>query len=192
MALTSHPKHPPTLWLTGLSGSGKTTAGQALVKHLKTLKLACHHLDGDELRQGLCRDLGFSAVDRRENIRRCAEVARMMNEAGLLVVCGLISPLRADRAMAADIIGAAHFVEVHVSTPLAICEARDPKGLYQRARDGRITGFTGVSAPYEAPESPAMVLDTSQFDIAQTVSRLMRLLSTAEVPAEERRPTPRN
>ena len=116
----------------------------------------------------------------------------MMNEAGLLVVCGLISPLRADRAMAADIIGAAHFVEVHVSTPLAICEARDPKGLYQRARDGRITGFTGVSAPYEAPESPAMVLDTSQFDIAQTVSRLMRLLSTAEVPAEERRPTPRN
>ena len=166
----------PTVWLTGLSGAGKTTVAQALAQALKAQGLAVALLDGDQLRHGLNRDLAFTPEDRHENIRRTAEVARLMNAAGLIVIAAFISPYRADRAMAADIIGAAHFIEVHVSTPLAVCEARDPKGLYEKARAGQLAQFTGVSAPYEAPLSPALSLDTQVLALEESVERLCRHL----------------
>ncbi len=166
----------PTVWLTGLSGAGKTSIALALVQALKAQGRAVALLDGDQLRHSLNRDLGFTPQDRHENIRRTAEVARLMNAAGLTVIAAFISPYRADRAMAADIIGAAHFIEVHVSTPLAECEARDPKGLYAKARAGQIAQFTGVSAPYEAPLSPALSLDTGVLALQESVGRLCRHL----------------
>ena len=166
----------PTVWLTGLSGAGKTSIALALAQALKAQGCAVALLDGDQLRHGLNRDLGFTPQDRHENIRRTAEVARLMNEVGLIVIAAFISPYRADRAMAADIIGAAHFIEVHVSTPLAECEARDPKGLYAQARAGQIAQFTGVSAPYETPLSPALSLDTEVLALQESVERLCRYL----------------
>lgn len=165
-----------TVWLTGLSGAGKSSIADALAHQLKAQGRAVALLDGDQLRHGLNRDLGFTPQDRHENIRRTAEVARLMNAAGLIVIAAFISPYRADRAMAADIIGAAHFIEVHVSTPLAVCEARDPKGLYAQARAGQIAQFTGVSAPYEAPLSPALSLDTQVLALEDSVERLCRHL----------------
>ena len=166
----------PTVWLTGLSGAGKTSIALALARALKAQGRAVALLDGDQLRHGLNRDLGFTPQDRHENIRRTAEVARLMNAAGLTVIAAFISPYRADRAMVADIIGAAHFIEVHVSTPLAECEARDPKGLYTKARAGQIAQFTGVSAPYEAPLSPALSLDTGTLSLDESVERLCHYL----------------
>ncbi|PLY41538.1 adenylyl-sulfate kinase [Janthinobacterium sp. ROICE36] len=166
----------PTVWLTGLSGAGKTTVAQALAQALKAQGRAVALLDGDQLRHGLNRDLGFTPQDRHENIRRVAEVARLMNGAGLTVIAAFISPYRADRAMAADIIGAAHFIEVHVSTPLAVCEARDPKGLYAKARAGQLAQFTGISAPYEAPLAAALTLDTGTLALDASVERLCRHL----------------
>lgn len=166
----------PTVWLTGLSGAGKTTVALALAQALKAQGRAVAMLDGDQLRHGLNRDLGFTPEDRHENIRRTAEVARLMNEAGLIVIAAFISPYRADRAMAAAIVGAAQFIEVHISTPVAECEARDPKGLYAKARAGQIAQFTGVSAPYEAPLSPALSLDTQVLALDESVERLCRLL----------------
>ena len=166
----------PTVWLTGLSGAGKTSIALALGQALKAQGRAVALLDGDQLRHGLNRDLGFTLADRHENIRRVAEVARLMTEVGLIVIAAFISPYRADRAMAADIIGAAHFIEVHVSTPLAECEARDPKGLYAQARAGQIAQFTGVSAPYETPLSPALSLDTEVLALQESVERLCRYL----------------
>ncbi|WP_116135859.1 adenylyl-sulfate kinase [Trinickia diaoshuihuensis] len=153
---------PRTFWLTGLSGAGKSTIAFEFEQRLRIERRPCVVLDGDDLRSGLSRDLGFSDSDRRENIRRTAEVARMMNDAGLVVVISLVSPLREDRAAARAIIGEACFVEVYVSTSPQVCEARDPKGLYRKARSGRLPQFTGVSAPYEAPLAPALTLDTAQ------------------------------
>ena len=166
----------PTLWLTGLSGAGKTSIALALAQTLKAQGRAVTVLDGDQLRHGLNRDLGFTPQDRHENIRRTAEVARLMNAAGLTVIAAFISPYRADRAMAADIIGAAHFIEVHVSTPLAVCEARDPKGLYEKARAGQLAQFTGISAPYEAPLAAALTLDTGTLALDESVERLCHYL----------------
>ena len=165
-----------TVWLTGLSGAGKSSIADALARQLKAQGRTVALLDGDQLRHGLNRDLGFTPEDRHENIRRAAEVARLMNAAGLTVIAAFISPYRADRAMVADIIGAAHFIEVHVSTPLAECEARDPKGLYAKARAGQIAQFTGVSAPYEAPLSPALSLDTGTLSLDESVERLCHYL----------------
>ncbi|KAB8053285.1 adenylyl-sulfate kinase [Janthinobacterium rivuli] len=166
----------PTVWLTGLSGAGKTSIALSLVQALKAQGRAVAMLDGDQLRHGLNRDLGFTPEDRHENIRRVAEVARLMNGAGLTVIAAFISPSRADRAMAAAIIGTAHFIEVHVSTPLAVCEARDVKGLYEKARAGHLAQFTGVSAPYEAPLAAALTLDTGALTLEESVERLCRHL----------------
>jgi len=168
---------PPTLWLTGLSGAGKTSIALALEQQLRAEGGAVFVLDGDVLRQGLNRDLGFAPGDRRENIRRTAEVARLMNQAGVLVIAALISPYREDRSMAGEIIGAAQFIEVHVSTPVEVCEARDPKGLYARARTGELPQFTGVSAPYEAPLTPALSLDTGLLSLDEAVALLRRRLA---------------
>jgi adenylylsulfate kinase len=165
-------QRPATVWLTGLSGSGKSTLACAVEKLLIEAGHATYVLDGDNLRHHLNRDLGFTPQERQENIRRGAEVARLMNEAGLIVLAAFISPLREDRAMACDIIGAENFIEAYVSTPCAVCEERDPKGLYAKARAGLLPQFTGVSAPYEAPLEPALVLDTERLPLAQA-SRLL-------------------
>jgi len=167
---------PKTLWLTGLSGSGKTTLALALSQRLIQLGNLHFVLDGDVVRTGLCKDLGFSEADRHENIRRVAEVARLMNLAGLTTLCALISPRHADRELARGIIGADHFIEVHISTAIEICERRDPKGLYRRARAGELAGFTGISAPYEEPVHPALRLDTGQTAPAEAVKALEQLL----------------
>ncbi len=162
-----------TLWLTGLSGSGKSTLAREVERALVDRDRWGVVLDGDNIRHGLNRDLGFSAQDRRENIRRIAEVARLFNDAGLIVVTAFISPYRADRDQARRIIGAERFIEVHVSTPLEVCEERDPKQLYKKARTGEIAQFTGVSDPYEAPLHPEIVIDTSALDVATCVQQLL-------------------
>ena len=166
-----------TVWLTGLSGAGKSTLACALEKKLMAAGHMAYVLDGDNLRHHLNRDLGFSPADRRENIRRSAEVARLMNDAGLIVICAFISPLRSDREIARDIIGSDNFVETYVSTPCEVCEERDPKGLYKKARAGLIPEFTGVSAPYEVPLDPAMSLDTGELSLEQSCEQLLEHLS---------------
>jgi adenylylsulfate kinase len=166
-----------TVWLTGLSGAGKSTLACALERRLIAAGRMAYVLDGDNLRHHLNRDLGFTPADRQENIRRSAEVARLMNDAGLIVICAFISPLRSDRAMARDIIGADNFVETYVSTPGAVCEERDPKGLYKKARAGLIPEFTGISAPYEVPLEPAMSLDTGELSLELASDRLFQHLS---------------
>ena len=166
----------PTLWLTGLSGAGKSSIAEALARRLKAQGRAVAVLDGDQLRHGLNRDLGFTPQDRHENIRRTAEVARLMNDAGLTVIAAFISPYRADRAMAAQVIGAGQFIEIHVSTPVAVCEARDVKGLYAKARAGQVTQFTGVSAPYEAPLAAALTIDTQALALEESVERICQYL----------------
>lgn len=165
-----------TLWFTGLSASGKSTLAFALEQALTQRGRACYVLDGDNVRQGLNRDLGFSAQDRSENIRRIAEVARLMNEAGLIVITAFISPFAADRARARQIVGAEHFREVHVSTPFTVCEERDPKGLYARAREGDVADFTGVSSPYEPPVRPDIEIDTQVVSVEAAIDRLMTLV----------------
>lgn len=170
-------QRPCTVWLTGLSGSGKSTLAYALEERLYAKGHASFVLDGDNLRHRLNRDLAFSASERSENIRRVAEVAALMNEAGLLVFTALISPQQADRTMARAIVGNDRFLEVHVSTPLQICEARDPKGLYQKARAGVIPHFTGVSAPYEDPEVPDLEINTQDVSIDAACQKVMALLA---------------
>ena len=166
---------PATLWLTGLSGSGKSTIAHALELRLMDMGQACYVLDGDNLRHGLNRDLGFSDADRGENIRRVAEVARLFNDAGMLVIASFISPTRAQRENAKEIIGES-FIEVFVDCDLDECERRDPKGLYRKARSGEIEQFTGVSAPYETPVSPDVVLSTTRLSVDQAADRLVGLL----------------
>lgn len=173
---------PATIWLTGLSGAGKSTLAFALEKELLACGHACYVLDGDNVRHGLNSDLGFSPESRKENIRRVAEVSRLFNDAGLIVISAFISPYRADREMARQAIGADRFVETYLSTPIAECEQRDPKGLYAQARAGRIPDFTGVSAPYEAPENPSIQLDTSALSVADSVQRLINHLRTNFAP----------
>lgn len=163
---------PATVWLTGLSGAGKSTVAYELEKVLLTEGRPCYVLDGDNIRHHLNRDLGFSPADRKENIRRTAEVARLMNEAGLIVVTSFISPFREDRAMASEIIGEDKFIEVYVSTTAAVCESRDPKGLYAKARSGQIPDFTGVNSPYEPPLCPALSLDTGAMSLEEAAGVL--------------------
>jgi bifunctional enzyme CysN/CysC len=167
-------QRPLTLWLTGLSGAGKSTLAAEVEKRLVGSGRACYMLDGDNLRAGINRDLGFGPEDRRENIRRIAEIARLMNDAGLIAIAAFISPYRADRAMARTIVGPERFAEVYLSAPLEVCERRDPKGLYARARRGEIADFTGISAPYEPPEAPELVLDTANADADACAERLFR------------------
>jgi len=174
-------QRPVTLWLTGLSGSGKSTIAYALEQRLIAAGHSCMVLDGDNIRHGLNRDLGFSPEDRAENIRRVAEVAKLFNEAGLLVITSFISPYRQDRAGAREIIGADRFVEVLVDAPLEECERRDPKGLYRKARAGQIPDFTGISAPYEAPEMPEVCLDTAASSVKELVEQLWQYLTDRQV-----------
>ena len=152
-------QRPMLLWFTGLSGSGKSTVANLVEQALHRAGRHTYSLDGDNLRHGLNRDLGFTAQDRVENIRRVGEVARLMVDAGLIVLASFISPFRAERQMVRDLLGAGEFVEIYVETPLEVCAARDVKGLYAKAMRGEIANFTGVSSPYEAPEAPELTLD---------------------------------
>jgi adenylyl-sulfate kinase len=167
---------PVTLWLTGLSGAGKSTIACALERGLLDCGHAAYVLDGDNVRHGLNRDLGFSPEDRAENIRRIAEVARLMNDAGLIVITAFISPYREDRETARSIVGRDAFLEVHVDTPIEVCEQRDPKGFYKLARTGKLPAFTGVSAPYEPPLEPVCSLNAASCTVDQCVDRLMGIL----------------
>jgi len=152
---------PCTVWLTGLSAAGKTTLACALADVVAAKRVRHEILDGDAMRQTLCRDLGFSREDRRENARRVAARCRQLNDEGIIAIAALVSPYQDDREMARRIVGADRFLEVYLSTPLAVCEARDPKGFYKRARGGEIANFTGVNDVYEIPCSPDLVIDTS-------------------------------
>lgn len=161
------------LWFTGLSGSGKSTVAIALERELHSRGLLCRILDGDNIRSGINNNLGFSAEDRVENIRRIAEVGRLFVDTGIITIAAFISPNNQLREMAAEIIGKEDFVEVFVSTPLEECEKRDVKGLYAKARRGEIKNFTGISAPFEAPEHPDITLDTSKLPVEESVKILL-------------------
>jgi len=169
-------QRPATVWMTGLSGAGKSTLAAALEHALLLAGRPVLVLDGDVVREGLNRGLGFSSADREENIRRVAEVARLANEAGLLVLAALISPLAAQRALARGIVGAERFVEVHVSTTLAVCAGRDPKGLYAKAMAGGLADFTGIGAAYEPPPQPDLRIDAGSASPAAAASAVLDLL----------------
>ncbi len=175
-------QRPAIAWLTGLSGAGKSSIADAVDRALMQAGRHTMVLDGDNLRHGLNRDLGFSAADRVENIRRAAETARLMAEAGLIVIVSLISPAREERAMARRLAGDIPFLEVFIDTPLRVCEARDPKGLYVLARRGKIPNFTGISAPYEAPDKPDVVARTEGCTVGQSAeSLILTLLQVSEL-----------
>ncbi len=161
------------LWLTGLSGSGKSTIAIALERRLFQESFFAQILDGDNIRSGINSNLGFSLEDRKENIRRIAEVARLYLQSGVITLCSFISPTVAIRKMAADIIGVEDFVEMYVDTPLHICEKRDVKGLYKKARAGEIKGFTGIDSPYEAPVDPALTIKTEGKTIDESVEEIL-------------------
>lgn len=164
------------LWFTGLSGSGKSTVADALNSKLFSEGRLSYILDGDNVRQGLNKDLSFSSEDRTENIRRISEVAKLISETGTIVLTAFISPFRLDRAAAREIIGTDNFIEVYIDTPIEICEARDVKGLYKKARAGQIPSFTGISSPYEAPEKPEIIVKTENQSVEQSVDVIFALL----------------
>ena len=164
------------LWFTGLSGSGKSTLAVALERELHRRGLLCRLLDGDNIRTGINSNLGFSAEDRREKIRRIAEVAKLFVDTGIITLAAFISPTEELRRLARHIIGPDDFRDIYVATPLEVCEARDVKGLYAKARRGEVSHFTGISAPFEVPADPALTLDTSQLSVEQGVEQLLQLL----------------
>lgn len=164
------------IWFTGLSGSGKSTIALSLERELDKRGVLCRILDGDNIRSGINRNLGFSEEDRVENIRRIAEVGKLFVDTGIVTIAAFISPTNQLREMAAEIIGKDDFREIYVSTPLSVCEQRDVKGLYARARRGEIKDFTGVSAPFEAPEAPALSLDTSKLTLEEAVNQVLQLI----------------
>jgi bifunctional enzyme CysN/CysC len=172
-------QRPAVLWFTGLSGAGKSTLANLVDRKLHALGRHTYLLDGDNVRHGLCRDLGFTDADRIENIRRVAETAKLMVDAGLVVLAAFISPFRAERAMARALFAKGEFVEIHVDTPLAVAEERDVKGLYAKARRGELANFTGIDSPYEPPEAPEIRIDTvtssSEVAAAQVLARLREL-----------------
>ncbi len=167
---------PCTIWFTGLSGSGKSVIANALEQALVSRGKHTMLLDGDNIRMGINRDLGFDVKDRVENIRRIAEISKLINDAGLIVLTSFISPYRSDRRHAREIIGEENFIEIHLNTPLAVCESRDPKGLYRKARAGEIPNFTGINSPYEEPESPALAIDTSKSNLTECVEQILKLI----------------
>ncbi len=170
------PRGGAVVWLTGLSGAGKSTLAALVQRRLQDSGQRSFFLDGDQLRQGLCSDLGFSAADRRENLRRAAELCQLLVDAGHIVLAAFISPSHDDRAMVRDTIRRGEFIEVYCNASLSTCEQRDVKGLYARARRGEIPNFTGISAPYDVPETPNLELPTGSCTVDDAVHRLIDLL----------------
>lgn len=167
-------KHPSfVLWFTGLSGSGKSTIANAVEEQLFALGMHTYTLDGDNIRSGINKGLGFSAEDRNENLRRIAEVAKLFVDAGFITLASFISPTRKDRAMVKEIIGESHFFEIFIDTPLEVCEQRDPKGLYKKARAGEIKNFTGIDAPYEPPQQPDVHIRTENSTLDACVKKVI-------------------
>jgi adenylylsulfate kinase len=167
---------PKVIWFTGLSGSGKTTLATLLERELRQLDYKTCLLDGDVIRKGLNKDLGFTDADRKENIRRVAEVSKLMIDSGLVVLSAFISPFEADRAGVRQIVGTANMIEVFVDCPLEVCEQRDTRGLYKKARAGELSNFTGISSPYERPRKPEIVLPTHELSIQQSVDKLVEVI----------------
>jgi adenylyl-sulfate kinase len=167
---------PCILWFTGLSASGKSTISNALEQKLFELGHHTYLLDGDNVRHGLNKDLGFTDEDRVENIRRIGEIAKLFADAGLIVLSAFISPFRVDRQMVRDLVEDGEFIEIHMSTPLSVCEQRDPKGLYKKARQGEIKNFTGIDSSYEAPVSPEITLNTAECDIEGCADKVIGYL----------------
>jgi adenylylsulfate kinase len=169
------------LWFTGLSGSGKSTLAHAVEEQLHRSGLNTFVLDGDNVRHGLCSDLGFSDADRKENIRRIGETAKLLVEAGIITLTAFISPFQAERAVARNLIPQGDFIEIHCFCPLAVCEQRDVKGLYKKARLGEIKDFTGISSPYEEPQNPELRIDTSQLTLEQNVEQVISQLRARNI-----------
>jgi adenylyl-sulfate kinase len=169
------------LWLTGLSAAGKSTVANELEVELFRRGRQVFVLDGDRVRHGLCRDLGFSPDDRQENVRRVGEVAKLFAEAGFICITAFISPYRADRSLVRGMMAEGKFFEVFVNAPLAVCEARDPKGLYAKAREHKIKNFTGISAPYQPPLNPEIELRTDKLTVAEAVAKVVRHLRKTRV-----------
>lgn len=170
-------QRPVLVWFTGLSGAGKSTVANALESWLYDAGFHSYLLDGDNIRQGLNKDLGFADKDRVENIRRIGEVGKLLADAGLIALSAFISPFRADRQMVRSLFAPGEFIEVYVATPLDVCEERDPKGLYKKARAGAIRQFTGIDSPYEVPENPELVVDTSKASIEQATLQIVDYLT---------------
>ena len=164
------------IWFTGLSGSGKSTIANALENELHTRNISTYSLDGDNIRQGINKDLGFSSEHRTENIRRIAEVAHLFVDAGLVTIASFVSPFRKDREDVKKIVGDDKFIEVYVSTSLEECERRDVKGLYKKAREGEITNMTGISAPYEKPLNADLEIDTQLESVEEAVQKILQLI----------------
>ena len=164
------------LWFTGLSGSGKSTIANALLLKLHQRGISSYLLDGDNLRHGINKNLTFSEDDRKENIRRTAEIGKLFVDAGIVVLAARISPFEEDRKNARSIVGSAEFIEVYVKCPIQECEIRDPKGLYKKARNGKIKQFTGIDQPYEEPKNPDITINTSKLDVDEAVSNLLSYL----------------
>lgn len=169
------------VWFTGLSGAGKSTLAHAVEEHLHRMGYRTFVLDGDNVRHGLCADLGFSAKDRAENIRRIGEVARLFMEAGVIVLTAFISPFREDRNRVRAMVRTGEFVEVYCQCPVEVCEQRDIKGLYRKARAGEITQFTGISSPYEAPDAPELVVNTSEKSLHDCVQQVIDVLEQGDI-----------
>ncbi|HEY7885190.1 MAG TPA: adenylyl-sulfate kinase [Cellvibrionaceae bacterium] len=170
-------QQPRCIWLTGLSGSGKSTIANALDATFHANGIKSFLLDGDNVRHGLNKDLGMTEADRAVNIRRVGEVAKLMVDAGLVVICAFISPYNRDRQMVRSIFDHNQFLEIYLETPLAVCEDRDPKGLYKKARAGVIKQFTGISDPYETPENPEVVINTADLAVGDSVKRIFEALA---------------
>lgn len=168
---------PLILWLTGLSGSGKSTIAKLLEKKLRSMGKRTYLLDGDHIRQGLSKDLGFTDADRIENMRRVAEVAKLMIDSGQIVLVSLISPFAAERRMARELVEGGEFLEIFVDTPLHVAEQRDPKGLYRKARRGELKNFTGIDSPYEAPLNPEIHINTLLQTPEQAVQAILAYIS---------------
>lgn len=166
------------IWFTGLSGSGKSTLATQVEYHLYQAKFKTYLLDGDNIRFGLNKNLGFSEEDRQENIRRIGEVSKLMVDAGLIVLSSFISPFKSDRGQIRQILGEEKFVEVFVDCPLEICEQRDVKGLYQKARNGEIKNFTGIDSPYEIPENPDITIHTDKEELSESVDKVIKYINS--------------